>query len=592
MTVYCFNPRCQRRENSDKDSVCTSCGTTLLLQDRYQLIKPLRPIDGPIPQEIEVFECIDVLGSEEVKANTPFIIKILLVHDRQELFHSKRLKLLYRESEALKNVNHPGLPQAAQDSFFFLRDTGVAQEVYCLVQEKIEGQTLLDWLDAQGPISESLALDWMKQLADILNAVHAKGYFHRDIKPANIMIKPSGELVLIDFGAARDLTKTYLARISSDPLEDDYNHELEVTTIFTAGYAPPEQLNGKGLPQSDFYALGCTFIHLITGIHPNSLPSDHNTGKLLWRDKAKISKPFADFLDILIEIPPGKRPHNTSALLNYLNSKLPFKKRQQRVLRDRRFQALMALTFILLGLLGYMAHSKYLSEQYFLSGTRKLFESEFRQSKADLEKSIQLNPQNVESYTNLAVACQNLGDDDCTFKSFEKALAINPKSWPIYTQMGGFYDFRNQNDQAAKYYQKAIVVSEGKAVEAMNNLARIFILQGRYDEAIRLASESIEKTKAAIAHTKDPPDLVAAGYKNLGWAKLEKKQIDAAIVDLEKSSELNYGFADTYCLLEKAYGIKNNDEKATLNREICITSQSTTPEAYEWKLAIVKRLNP
>ena len=590
---YCFNPRCQSRENTDTDPVCSSCGSSLQVKNRYRLLKPLRPIDGPMPQEIEVFACVDTTGGEGVEAGTHQIIKILLVHDRFEPYDAKRVKLLYRESEVLKNVDHPGIPKTPEDGFFCLKDTGIAKEVYCLVQQKIEGQTLDQWLEEHGPISEKLALNWLKQLADSLHAVHQIGYFHRDIKPANIMIKADGNLVLIDFGAARDLSDTYLAKIGSAPLEDDYNHRLEVTTVFTAGYAPPEQLNGKGLFQSDFYALGCTFVHLLTGIHPSNLPASMDTGKLTWRDNApQLSKPFADFLDKLMSIAPGKRPQNTTSLLHYLESSLPRKLRRHRLFHDRRFQLAAGIGAVLLLFAGYKGGTKLTSEYYFHTGSEHSFAGRYEQARKDLEFAIQLNPNNANAYTNLASTCQNLGDDDCTFDSFEKALEIDPNNWPVYSQIGGFYDFRNRNDEAAEYYQKAIDVGDGKAVEAMNNLGRIYILQEKYDKAIKLLTESIETTEKVVAETNQAPDLVASGYKNRGWANLELKRYDEALVDLEKSAGLNYQYADTYCLLEKVYKIKKDDEKANLNREICLTSQYTTPEAYEWKLAIIKQLNP
>jgi serine/threonine protein kinase len=89
------------------------------------------------------------------------------------------------------------------------------EPVHCIVMEKIDGLDLKQWMKQQGnqPISEKQALNWLKQVADILHLVHQKNYFHRDIKPANIMIRSTGQLVLIDFGTARELTYTYLAEV-------------------------------------------------------------------------------------------------------------------------------------------------------------------------------------------------------------------------------------------------------------------------------------------------------------------------------------------------------------------------------------------
>jgi serine/threonine protein kinase len=63
--------------------------------------------------------------------------------------------------------------------------------------EKIDGLNLQEWLESRGnqPITPVQALNWLKQLAEILDQVHQKQYFHRDIKPANIMLRPNGQLV-------------------------------------------------------------------------------------------------------------------------------------------------------------------------------------------------------------------------------------------------------------------------------------------------------------------------------------------------------------------------------------------------------------
>ncbi len=74
--------------------------------------------------------------------------------------------------------------------------------------EYIAGQDLSEWLTLRGnqPITESQALEWLRELVTILHQVHQQNFFHRDIKPSNIMLKPDGHLALIDFGTARQVT--------------------------------------------------------------------------------------------------------------------------------------------------------------------------------------------------------------------------------------------------------------------------------------------------------------------------------------------------------------------------------------------------
>lgn len=590
---YCINPTCEQRENPQGLIYCDACETELLVKDRYQIVTRLREAQGA--QEVEIFEAVDTTGGPGVDAGTPLIMKVLALRGsdvpEQQACEQKRIEFIWREGRILKEIDYPGIPKVQNDGFFNIRKTDDCPELICLVQPKIEGLTLDLWLEEHGPISEVKAIDWLNQLAYGLHELHSRGFFHRDIKPENIILKPDGQLVLIDFGAAREVTATFLAKVSLPPEEGKYDGDREVTNIFTIGYAPPEQVMGKGIPQSDFFALGATIVHLLTGVHPRNLPADKDSGLLIWRDKAKVAKPFADFIDNLLSIAPGKRPQNTASLLLYLQSSLPKELRRYRLIRDRRFQIAAGIGIILSLIGGYIVGAPLVSNYYFEEGSKHLFKGEFKEARSDLEFAIKINPKNVDAYTNLASTCQNLNDDGCTFDSFKKALAIDPNNWPIYSQIGGYYDFRNQNDEAAKYYRKAIEVGKDKAVEAYNNLARIKILQGNYDEAIQLATTSIDITQEVIERTNQPPDFLATSYKNRGWAKLEQKKYDEALIDLEKSAEYLYPYADTYCLLTKIYEIKEDDEKGDLNRSICVTSHYTTPEAYEWKLSIVKRIN-
>jgi len=178
--------------------------------------------------------------------------------------------------------------------------------------EKIEGLDLYQYMEQRGnrPIDEKLALLWLTQLATILHEVHQQNFFHRDIKPPNIMLKADGHLALIDFGTAREVTQTYHQKAVGQ----------NITGIFSPGYTPLEQANGKAVPQSDFFALGRTFVYLLTGKSPDQFSEDPRTGKLMWRDSAsQISKQVAGLIDYLMEAFPGKRPQNAQMILRCLS---------------------------------------------------------------------------------------------------------------------------------------------------------------------------------------------------------------------------------------------------------------------------------
>ncbi|NEP43366.1 MAG: protein kinase, partial [Okeania sp. SIO2H7] len=163
------------------------------------------------------------------------------------------------------------------------------------------------------PITQGQAIKWLQQLVEILKEVHAQHYFHRDIKPSNIMLKPDGQLVLIDFGAVREVTPTFLHKKQQN---------WSGTKIGTVGYTPPEQHRGLAVPQSDFFSLGRTFIYLLTGQEPIDFDEDLDTYELQqnWRESVpEMGELLGDLIDDLILPSVAKRPQNADIILQRID---------------------------------------------------------------------------------------------------------------------------------------------------------------------------------------------------------------------------------------------------------------------------------
>jgi len=132
-------------------------------------------------------------------------------------------------------------------------------ELWCIVMEYIEGETLGDRVEEKGPLSEQSAIALAKKLGDALKAVHKQGFLHRDIKPDNILLRDKNLNfpVLIDFGLARAYNDGKLHSFS--------------TVSGTLGFAPIEQVEGrqeKYGPWTDVYGLAATLYYLVTGQVP------------------------------------------------------------------------------------------------------------------------------------------------------------------------------------------------------------------------------------------------------------------------------------------------------------------------------------
>lgn len=288
--IYCPNPDCTDRQNVDDSMACQACGTNLVINGRYQLMEPLRKIS--LSGCAEVFTVQDLLSTTKV-------MKILRVGD------PKLLELFDREAQVLRDLNHPGIPKMDADGHFSFQ-TATRLELKCLVMEKIAGVNLEQWLQENQCCPPDLALQWLNQLVDILEYLHHHQLFHRDIKPTNIMLRPDGQLALVDFGAVRQISTTIWS-----------NENL--TAVLTPGYAPPEQLNCQAVPQSDFYALGRTFVHLITGKHPlDSVVDIH--GHLQWQSKLPQDFPreIINLVDSFMAPLVTKRPKCTAIIRQQL----------------------------------------------------------------------------------------------------------------------------------------------------------------------------------------------------------------------------------------------------------------------------------
>jgi serine/threonine protein kinase len=288
----CINPQCPKPDNSDTSLFCEACGSELLLKGRYRAMCKLGEGGFGITYEVT-----------KVGSNVPEVLKVLTYDE------PKAIELFQQEAKVLSELDHPGIPKVERDSYFVYHSKGSKVPIHCFVMEKIVGMDLDRYMKnrEQRPIDQKLAIEWLKELVTILGKVHDKKFFHRDIKPPNIMIRSSGELVLIDFGTAREITQTVLQQ------------KGYVTKIESEGYSPQEQLEYNAIPQSDFFALGRTFVALLTGKEPHTLYDSFHR-ELRWRNHApEISPLLANLMDKMMAHKPSQRPANTQAILQRLS---------------------------------------------------------------------------------------------------------------------------------------------------------------------------------------------------------------------------------------------------------------------------------
>jgi len=295
---YCINPDCSQPDhpsnNNSNTRYCQSCGSELLLNGKYRVSRLLSDTTG-FGVVYEAFE--------------GFTAKILKVLQEKWNNEPKAVELFKREYDVLLELSRQNVTGVPRADAYFQYSTREGKILHCLVMEKVEGINLEQWLNQYDKLSQKRALKWLREITLILDKIHQQNWLHRDIKPPNIMLRNSGELVLIDFGTAREETQTYHQKVKGQ----------QVTGITSAGYTPNEQQHGQAVIQSDFHALGRTFVHLLTGKHPLEI-YDAVNDVLSWREETENIHPLLlDFIDELMGRLPKNRPANTRVILQRLD---------------------------------------------------------------------------------------------------------------------------------------------------------------------------------------------------------------------------------------------------------------------------------
>ena len=291
----CINPSCSKPQNSDDDLFCQTCGTELLMEGQFRVMRMLGA--GGCGKTYEVSD----------RAGHLKVLKILSNNA------PKYVELFQREAFLLSHLKHPGIPSVERNAYFTTQPKNNDHPLHCLVMQKIVGLDLHKYLRQRGqPIEQKLAWQWMIQLAEILKTIHHQNILHRDIKPSNIMLKADGNLALVDFGTARSITNVY-----------DNDEPVPATRVISALYTPDEQMKGHPVTQSDFFALGRTFIYLLTAKDLGEF-YDPLTSEFDWSETSQRFLPlFVALINRLMAPLPAHRPATATEILHQLHQLEP-----------------------------------------------------------------------------------------------------------------------------------------------------------------------------------------------------------------------------------------------------------------------------
>ncbi len=248
------------------------------LAGRYKLTRILG--SGGFGQTYLAIDIQQTNGAAPAKEDRPqCVVKQLKPASQDPNLLIVARRLFETEVKTLRRLgSHPRIPQLLnsfeEDSEFYL------------VQEFVNGQSLEDEIKQAGQLSENEVIAFLKDVLSVLSFIHDHHVVHRDLKPDNLIRRDNGEMVLIDFGAVKEIRTRLIT-----------GEQTGLTIgIGTHGYTPSEQLSGKPRYSSDIYALGMTAIYALTGRSPTDLPEDLGSLDPSWQNYAEVSPGLAILL--------------------------------------------------------------------------------------------------------------------------------------------------------------------------------------------------------------------------------------------------------------------------------------------------------
>ena len=256
----------------------------------------------------------------DTRLDRPVAVKVMHAHlANDEAFVSRFIK----EAKATAALSHPNIVSIQDQGW----NEGGPPAVF-LVMELVEGSTLRDFLNENGPMSVEQTIQFITPVLSALAAAHLIGIIHRDVKPENILISKDGRIKVADFGLARNMTMAQTMTAESS------------VVLGSVSYLSPEQVQrGIADARSDVYAIGIVLFEMLLGKKPYDGETPIQIAYRHVNDRIPNVKEFkSDIPDLIADLifqatapNPDQRPKDAEQLLSKvrdIQAKLDPKRRQ------------------------------------------------------------------------------------------------------------------------------------------------------------------------------------------------------------------------------------------------------------------------
>lgn len=492
------------------------------------------------------------------------------------------------DAKMMKSLDHPTIPTIVD-----IIDRSDDEYIY-VVMDYVEGESLDKVLAEYGAQPQDMVINWAKQICDAFSYLHSQKppIIYRDMKPANVMLKPDGNIKIIDFGIAREYKEGNLA---------------DTTVLGTKGYASPEHYGGRQTDErSDIYTIGMTMHHLLTGVDPR--PADYRYAPIRqWNPE--LSDGLERIIDKCVSPDPKDRYQNCDELLyaleHYREDEQVFKKKQKKKLFTFITSISLAVIFAVSGFV-----TNNLSEQAESNNYDNLIEitnMDYSAAVDNIDKAVLIDktdPRAYESFLKYIIADDNVTDQESTgfskiyndFKSAQQEETKNEVFAKISYEAGinhfFYYNVDSENSstrdralKAIKYFEdiKDGGYAESEMATHFYTICKFYktdngnsVESVDYKEQYAEVFESINKCIEYL-------DTYKESNANFVKAAMYKSTIDFIHSNIKEIASPNFGAVDE-TVVEELLDLVN--EKATAINEI----ENEKSRAYQTKKYVLDKI--